>query len=460
MKRSLGILLIVLASAAWTMAAGPELIEPAPGRPAAIPEEVSAQAVGFRIRLGMKETDPTDWSGEINVTPGKVDTIRGWRWAQGDSATGNTWKVRTRHAAAQGAAKKQGPVLDSGIVVTLSDLSPDSKVDVKTPAGDFSFNIADVPYGTRVNKLKGHVEIERVPAVVAAAQTASDEDYPAAAMAKDGTAYVAYLSFTRGKDFQGERERPTAFGVAPTNPNLNPGKIKKINEPKDLDYLREPTGGDRLYLRSIKDGKWAAVVPITDNSVELYRPAVAIDGSGKVWVFYSAHLDADADLDGGNWELLARSYEPGTGKVSEAINISNAPGTDFMPAAATDSAGKVWVTWVGAREEHFNVFTSHQGDGDKFTPAQRLTDSTANEWEPAIAADAHGALTVAWDTYAKGDYDVYLAKRDGDGFSKPIAVAATLNFEVRPSLAYDAGGRLWIAWEQSGELWGKDFGAL
>ena len=31
---------------------------------------------------------------------------------------------------------------------------------------------------------------------------------------------------------------------------------------------------------------------------------------------------------------------------------------------------------------------------------------------------------------------------------------------MRPSLAYDATGRLWIAWEQSGELWGKDFGAL
>ncbi|HEY3787378.1 MAG TPA: hypothetical protein VGL71_00930, partial [Urbifossiella sp.] len=294
MKRSAGLFIVVLVSAVWTWAAGPELIEPVPNKPAAIPEEVSAQAVGFRIRLGMKETDPTDWSGEINVTPGSVSSIRGWRWAQGDNAKGNTWKVRTRHAVAQGAKQKQGPVLDSGIVVTLNDLTPDSKVAVKTAAGEFAFNVADVPYGKRLNELKGHVEIERVPAVVAVAQTASDEDYPTAVMAKDGTAYVAYLSFQRGKDFQGVRERVEAFGVAPANPALNPGKVKKIDDPKDLDYLREPTGGERLYLRAIKDGKWAAVVPIADNSVEMYRPAIAIDGSGKVWVFYSAHLDADA----------------------------------------------------------------------------------------------------------------------------------------------------------------------
>src|SRR5205814_10501797 len=100
--------------------------------------------------------------------------------------------------------------------------------------------------------------------------------------------------------------------------------------------------------------------------------------------------------------------------------------------------------------------------GDHFSPPQRLTQSKANEWEPAIAADARGNVAVAWDTYEKGDYDVYLARRNSsaDSFEQPQPVAATLAFEVRPSLAYDNQGRLWIAWEESGDQWGKDFGAL
>ena len=53
-----------------------------------------------------------------------------------------------------------------------------------------------------------------------------------------------------------------------------------------------------------------------------------------------------------------------------------------------------------------------------------------------------------------GPADLLVEARTGD------AVAASLAFEVRPSLVYDAEGKLWIAWEESGDHWGKDFGAL
>src|SRR5205823_9630977 len=166
----------------------------------------------------------------------------------------------------------------------------------------------------------------------------------------------------------------------------------------------------------------------------------------RVWVFYSAHLDADENLDGGNWEMMARSFDAKGQNPTDAINISNAPGSDFMPAATTDSNGKARVTWFGGREKNFNVFVAGQQDDKSFSKPQRVSQADGNEWEPAIAADAKGHLTVAWDTYAKGDYDVYLAQRSssssGTGvppvsFDKPQPVAATLAFEVRPSLAYD-----------------------
>ena len=461
-------LLVNLAAA--SLAAGadaPELIGPVADRPSAVPEEVAPGAVGFRIRLGMKDADPTDWSGEAAVSSGRVISIHGWRWAQGDKSKANTWTITTRRQSPLGGevAEGKGPVLDSGLIITFGDVKGDSKIDIKTPNGSFSFTFNDVPYGKRVSALDGKAEIERVPAVVAGAQTNADEDYPAAALAKDGTTYVTYLSFYRGEDFQGVRERLSAFDMAPQTPAINPGRLKRIDKPEDLDYLREPTGGEVLYLRAFKDGKWGNPVPLTERPkgkfVELYRPALAVDGAGKVWVFYSAHFDADADLDYGNWDLLARSYDPAGGKLSDPINLSNTLGADFMPAATTDSAGKVWVAWVGSRGEHFNIFTSHQTDAAAFSAPERVTASESNEWEPAIAADKNGTVTVGWDTYEKGDYDVYVAKAAGGGkFSAPVPVAATLNFEVRPSLAYDSTGRLWVAWEQGGELWGKDFGAL
>jgi hypothetical protein len=427
-----------------------------------------SDSVGLRIRFGMKDKEGVDWSGKLELSSGKVTSIRGWRWAAGDSAEGDSWTVATRRAPVQSAADKarvqatgKMPVTDNGIIVTLSDAAPDADVTFDAKTGKVNFKLSDLPYGKPLLAMEGNVQVERVPAVSELASTVEDEDYPAAVMAKDGTLYVAYLSFAHGKDFQGARERPATPESGPVSGPLAAGAVKRIEKPEDLDYLAQPAGGEQIYLRIRgKDGTWGKPVAVTDGKHELYRPAIAVDGGGRVWVFYSAHLDADKNLDYGNWEMLARSFAADGSDARDAVNISKTAGADFMPAAATDSNGKVFVTWVGGREKNFNVFVSHQ-DGRAFSKPERVSQAEGNEWEPAIAADAKGNVTVAWDTYEKGDYDVYIARLTSDGtLQKPQAVAATLAFEVRPSLAYDAQGKLWIAWEESGDQWGKDFGAL
>src|SRR5205807_2321252 len=139
----------------------------------------------------------------------------------------------------------------------------------------------------------------------------------------------------------------------------------------------------KIYLRIERNGKLSEPLEITDGRHEYYRPAISVEGSGKVWVIYSAHLDANADYDGGNWELMGRRFDPKTSKLEEPVNLSNAAGTDFMPVATTDSTGRVWTAWVGERTGHFAIMSSHQATpGGTFTPAQRLTQSSANEWEP------------------------------------------------------------------------------
>src|ERR1035441_2341717 len=80
---------------------------------------------------------------------------------------------------------------------------------------------------------------------------------------------------------------------------------------------------------------------------------------------------------------------------------------------------------------------------------------------PATAPAANGDVAISWDTYDKGDYDVYVRRAhfaNQIAFDAPIPVAATLNFEVRSTLAYDAQNRLWIAYEVPGPKWGKDWG--
>ena len=87
-------------------------------------------------------------------------------------------------------------------------------------------------------------------------------------------------------------------------------------------------------------------------------------------------------------------------------------------------------------------------------------EGPGNAWCPAIAATASkpAEVTIAWDTYAKGDYDVYARTFHGSAAGEPFPVAATRNFEARPAVAYDGNRRLWVLGSRSGEKWGKDFG--
>jgi hypothetical protein len=446
----------------------PELIAPAgPAGGASGTADVPSNTVALRVRLGQKDRQPGDWSGSIKLASGKVLGISGWRWNPGDHAQGESWTVQTHRLRANEQPREvptngQGPVEEVGVIINLIDVDPSEKITLDTKKGSADFTLSDLSKGQHVHALNGGVEIERVPLVTPLAKTWADEDYPTTATAKDGTIYVAYVAFTRGKDFQGVRERVASPESGPESPLFNGLDVRHINTPADFDYLQEPAGGEQIYLKSLKNGKWSSAVPVTDGTQEIYRPSLAVDGSGKVWVFYPAHLNAGAKLEDGDWDLVARSFDPATGKFSDVVNISNAPGNDFLDAAATDSKGRVWVSWIGQRDGNFHVFSAHQTDSNSsFTAGTRVTSATGNEWEPAIAADKNGNVTIAWDTYQKGDYDVYLAKKKADdSFGDPQAVAATLAFEVRPSVVYDTSDRLWIAWEQSGDNWGKAFGAL
>jgi hypothetical protein len=90
-----------------------------------------------------------------------------------------------------------------------------------------------------------------------------------------------------------------------------------------------------------------------------------------------------------------------------------------------------------------------------------VSTQTRDCWTPAIAATKKGnRVAIAWDTYEKGDYDVWAREFSGETAGEAQAAANSEKYEARPALAYDLEGRLWISYELSGPTWGKDWGAL
>ncbi len=402
----------------------------------------------FRILFGLTDKQSTEWDGSVSIAsgpPGRVAGVEPWRFEGEDRIEGESWKLSThlgwlvwgtkpgsRGEMRQSFFDRPGmKIVANGVVVALHDLVAESAVQVRTKQGDFEFRSRDVPYGSARKFLDGRVMVDRVPISQVLAKSSDDQDYPASVVDQDGTLWVAFLQFT---------------------PNPKSTQIRMfLAEPiEDMNELAEPAVGDKIILMCHDKGSWSDPVEVTAEFGDRYRPALAVDESGRVWVFWSENA-------GGNFDLYARSYQNGT--LGEVVRITRDPGSDVFAVAATDSSGRVWVAWQAFRNGRAEIHASHL-TGSRFSGPVIVAASAANEWNPAIAASPGGDVTVAWDSYRSGDYDVFVRTFDKHArLGNERAVAESERYEAHPSLAYDPQSRMWIAWEESDKGWGKDFGA-
>lgn len=431
----------------------------------------TAAEIGVRVRFGLTDSEAKVWNGTVSAVPGKVALISGWRFEQSDRANGTTgWTASTRGAAdfrsnaqkakAKAAQQKAGKgkkaggaaakarakagaggmaMADNGVLLTLVDVNENSVVTVNTEQGDFTFKLSEIPYGTYISRLDGAVEVERT---AAARQISSDQkvddDYPSAAAGKDGTVYVTYTSYTPGID---RSERTTAWE----------------QPPGDLSFLSKAPGGDQLFVRVVKNGVAGEPIAVTATGCDIYKSAVAVAGDGTAWIFWSQNKSFKPFPNNGvaNFEIFGRPLKDG--KLGEETNLSTSAESDIWPAAASDSAGHVWVAWQGARDRVFNIVARRQVGGGQWGPPIVVSNQSGNCWAPAITARTN--VAIAWDTYAKGDYDVWFREFDASGMPRTTQpVANSADYEARPAITYGLDDSLWVAWEQSGPTWGKNWG--
>ena len=385
---------------------------------AAVPPEGAT----LRISLGLQDTATTPWDGKIELSTGSVLAVEVETPAVG-SAEGDSWKLTTQVPATGPRPQPTRPVL----LVALD--APDAaSVSVSTAQGEFSFALGDLEPGAPATYLEGQVRIERMPLSVRLTAGPDEEDWPAAATGPNGAVWVAYMAYK----------------------HAGPLDAQVLHEERKFDLLKPEGNGDQLFLRKFEAGTWSEPKEVTEAEIDVWRPAVAVDRSGTVWVVWSQKVDA-------NWDLYVRAYDPGSDRWGATRRVTDAPGSDIDPVAVADPAsGSVYVAWQGWRDGSFDILLTSLADAA--APEKRLTQTPANEWWPAAACDSKGTLFVAFDTYQSGNYDVKLVAGASGSQPQTIDVAASPLFEVRPSIAVDKQDRVWVAYEEGGQDWGKDAG--
>ena len=390
------------------------------------PESTSS----VRIVFGLTDSAPTRWDGSVQLEPGRVTAIQGVRFGPEDSSDyQSSWRAVTRQQGNQ--------VLENGVIITAA-AAPESRWSIQTPKGAFSFTLRDLRWGDPKTFLDGAVSIEQVPPTKQLTTSDDDEYSPAMAAAPDGT-WVAFIRF--------QHSDRTLEGILATGRPLD-----------HFDALARPAGGEQVVAmrRDKARNVWSSPIPVSEASGAIAGVALAVDGEMRVWIVWSA-------MKSDGFHLFARRVRP-DGSWEPEIRITSGPGPDMKPVAATDTKGRVWIAWQGYRNGNLEVLAAVQNaavqSGNAFSPEATVSFSKASDWDPAIASSPNGDVAVTWDTYDKGDYDVYARRLRAApelAMDPPIAIAATPDFEARSSAAYDPHDRLWIAYEVSSPRWGGNF---
>jgi hypothetical protein len=364
-------------------------------------QNLPPQAEGdeFRISLGLKDTQPRSWQGRLQVTGGEIADLSGWRFSGQDRANADgTFSFLTKMQPLEdqlradgyfGQTPMSGPSprqVPEGLILKLHG-SRSARVALESGPEKFEFNAADVAYGEHLALLDGNASVERLPLERKLSEPGSANDYPASAVAGDGTVWTAWVAYKNKSDGMMASDGSRVFSI-----------------------------GDRG---------------------DLHAPAIAA-GAGLVYVVWPRNDKGVFHLYGSVWR--GRNW-------SRAERLTNEAGNDVWPRMADDGKGNIALVWQGFRGGR-SVILLKLWNGKRWTKEETVSEGDGNCWMPAAAYGA-GRLWLAWDSYATGAYQIYAREwkqpvarvTAGDSFS--VRPSAVVTSSGQPVIAWEESDPLW-----------------
>ena len=229
-------------------------------------------------------------------------------------------------------------------------------------------------------------------------------DFPTAAIAKDGSAWLAYIEH----DGQADRLRLAKR----TADGLEPG-------------------------------------PFLSAPGVIHQPSLTADARGGLWCFWGELDDRQVV------RLRGRRFHGGS--LEPIVDVAHSRACDTFADAGVDGAGRVWVTWQSLRRGQADVYCRHlDPTGARWSPEIRVTRSQGGNWEPRLAFAGKGAWIV-FDSSRTGEFNLHLAHVSEEGRVTEHQLTDSPDYEARATIVTDTKGKgFWIAAERGRRRWGLD----
>ena len=159
------------------------------------------------------------------------------------------------------------------------------------------------------------------------------------------------------------------------------------------------TRSDGLNLRvqgafRRKGGRFGAAQTLSEPGDDAFEPDVAVDERGNALAVWTRN-------EGFKFPRVQFSFRPRVGSFAEPAGLSAPAVGAFQPHVATDRWNNALAVWT-VDPDPFDpsnptwVEAAFAPAGGPFGPPERLSDPSANAFQPRVAFERDGDAVIAW----------------------------------------------------------------
>lgn len=231
----------------------------------------------------------------------------------------------------------------------------------------------------------------------------------------------------------------------------------------------------RIDFRTQTANRWSAIKTLPadpDDTAERQCPAVLVDATGALWLFWLERSDSGWRLRynhfaGKPWTPTAVAAQDFPDDGDEDPRVESGVSVLFRPPQPGDPADpfrRIWVLW--SRREHvpgspeqtrWRVVSRFKNDTDPRVVSDwssvavlPVDDERHHDREPSALVHGDGNVTAFWSSTRDGSWSVWQADIDltAHGWGRPTAVTGP-PFSDRVPLAFNLAGEVVVAYRSN-----------
>jgi len=176
-----------------------------------------------------------------------------------------------------------------------------------------------------------------------------------------------------------------------------------------------------LFSTQAAQAQWTTAKRLTWNSGQSRMPSVAIDSSDYLHVVWQ-------DETSGNAEIYYKRSEDAGAHWTPAERLTWTTAQSSAPAIAAYPFNVLHVVWSDNTTGNFEVYYKKSPDGGlTWNQTKRLTWNSGNSMYPGVAVDFKTDVHVIWHDDTPGNYEIYYKKSPDGGATWGTAERLTWN---------------------------------